>query len=47
MVRAMRGHWQLICTTLATGKATRFPARFLEVYGGAVIAVKNPEETRA
>jgi len=34
-------------TTLATGKATRFPAHLLEVYGGAVIAVKNSEETRA
>lgn len=37
----MRGHWMLVCTTLSTGKATRFPARFLEVYGGAVIPVKN------
>ncbi len=33
-----RGHWQLICVTLSSGKATRFPSEFMEVYGGAVIA---------
>lgn len=35
----MRGHWMLVCTTLSSGKATRFPARFLEIYGDAVISV--------
>lgn len=39
----LRGHWLLICTTLSTGKATRFPERFLEVYGGAVIPVKKTD----
>lgn len=33
-----RGHWQLICMTLSSGRATRFPQEFLEVYGGAIIA---------
>ena len=33
----MRGHWALICTALSTGKATRFPAEFIAVYGNAVI----------
>lgn len=35
-----RGHWQLICVTLRSGKASRFPREFLEVYGGAVVAPK-------
>lgn len=33
-----RGHWQLICTRLSSGKATRFPREFIDIYGGAVIA---------
>ncbi len=33
----LRAHWLLICTTLSTGKATRFPDRFLQVYGEAII----------
>lgn len=31
----LRGHWSLICTTLSTGKASRFPAPFLDIYGSA------------
>jgi len=40
----LRGHWSLVCTTLSTGKATRLPARFIEVYGAAVI---TSNESRA
>lgn len=28
----MRGKWSLICVTLSTGKATRFPKEFLDSY---------------
>ena len=41
----LRGHWMLVCTTLSTGKATRFPPRFLEVYGAAVISDAKSEST--
>ena len=34
----LRGHWQLICVALSTGKATRFPQEFIDIYGGAVVA---------
>lgn len=33
-----RGHWQLICVFLSSGKATKFPVEFLELYGNAVIS---------
>lgn len=33
----LRGHWLLICMTLSTGKATRLPKEFLDIYGAAVI----------
>ena len=33
----LRGHWQLIGVTLSTGKATRFPKEFIEIYGSAVV----------
>lgn len=32
-----RGHWQLICVTLSSGKATKFPPEFIDVYAAAVI----------
>lgn len=32
-----RGHWQLICVALSSGKATRLPSEFIESYGNAVI----------
>lgn len=31
----LRGQWSLICTTISTGKATRFPKPFLDIYGSA------------
>lgn len=34
----LRGHWQVICVTLSSGKATRLPSEFIEAYGNAVIA---------
>ena len=33
----LRGHWQLICVALSSGKACRLPQEFIQVYGGAVI----------
>jgi acyl-CoA thioester hydrolase len=33
----LRGQWQLIGVTLSSGKATRFPEKFIEIYGGAVV----------
>lgn len=33
----LRGLWQLICVTLSSGKACRFPQEFIDIYGGAVI----------
>ena len=36
-----RGHWQLICVTLTSGKATRFPREFIAAYGDAVIEDRN------
>lgn len=35
-----RGHWQLICVTLSSGKATRLPSEFIENYGQAVIDIQ-------
>lgn len=32
-----RGHWELICVTLSSGKATRFPREFVDVYAAAVV----------
>lgn len=32
----MRGHWDLVCIEMSSGKARRMPAEFLEVYGRAV-----------
>jgi len=34
-----RGHWQLICVTLSSGKATRLPSDFIESYGKAVVNI--------
>jgi acyl-CoA thioester hydrolase len=36
----LRGNWLLICTTLSTGKATRFPPQFLQIYGDAAAAFR-------
>lgn len=36
----LRGHWQLIGVTLSSGKATRLPRAFIELYGAAVIEAK-------
>lgn len=33
----LRGLWQLICVTLSSAKACRFPQEFIDIYGGAVI----------
>ncbi len=33
----LRGHWQLICVALSSGKACRFPEEFINIYGGAVV----------
>jgi len=33
----LRGHWQLICVTLSSGKACRLPQEFIDIYGGAVV----------
>lgn len=32
----LRGQWNLICVTLSSGKASRFPKEFVEIYGNAV-----------
>ncbi len=32
-----RGHWQLICVTVSTGKAAKFPQEFIDIYGNAVV----------
>ena len=33
-----RGHWELICVTLSSGKVTKFPNEFTECYGNAVVS---------
>lgn len=33
----LRAHWLLICVALSSGKASRFPQKFVDVYGPAVI----------
>ena len=33
-----RGHWELICVTLSSGKVTKFPNEFTERYGNAVMS---------
>jgi acyl-CoA thioester hydrolase len=33
-----RGHWELICVTLSSGKVTKFPSEFIECYGNAVVS---------
>lgn len=33
----LRGHWRLICVSLKTGRATKFPQEFIDIYGGAVV----------
>ena len=33
----LRGHWQLICVSLSSGRAARFPQSFIDIYGGAVV----------
>ncbi|PCJ18096.1 MAG: thioesterase [SAR86 cluster bacterium] len=33
----LRGHWQLICVSLKSGKAARLPKEFIDIYGSAVI----------
>lgn len=33
----LRGHWLLAGITLSTGKATRLPREFLDIFSGAVI----------
>ena len=33
-----RGHWELICVTLSSGKVTKFPNEFTERYGNAVVS---------
>ena len=35
----LRGHWQLICVALSSGKASRLPREFIENYGNAVIDI--------
>ena len=35
-----RGYWELICVTLSSGKATKFPMEFIESYGNAVVSSK-------
>ncbi len=32
-----RGHWQLICVSVSSGKAARFPSEFIDAYGKAVV----------
>ncbi len=33
----LRASWQLICVTLSSGRASRFPQQFIDTYGGVVI----------
>lgn len=33
----LRGHWRLICVSVSSGKAARFPPEFIDIYGGAVV----------
>ena len=33
-----RGHWELICVPLSSGKVTKFPNEFTERYGNAVVS---------
>ena len=33
-----RGHWELICVALSSGKVTKFPNEFTERYGNAVVS---------
>jgi acyl-CoA thioester hydrolase len=33
-----RGHWELICVTLSSGKVTKFPNEFTECYGNAAVS---------
>ena len=33
-----RGHWELICVTLSSGRVTKFPEEFIERYGNAVVS---------
>ena len=35
----LRGQWKLICVALSSGKASRFPKEFVEIYGNAVIDI--------
>lgn len=36
-----RGHWELICVTLSSGKVTKFPTEFMESYGNAVVSAER------
>ena len=40
-ISLMRGHWNLICINVKTGKPTRFPQTFIEIYGNAVIRAED------
>ena len=33
----LRGQWQLICVSLKSGRAAKFPPQFIDIYGGAVV----------
>lgn len=33
----LRGHWLLICMSLKTGRAAKFPQEFIDIYGGAIV----------
>ena len=35
----MRACWSLVCATLSTGKASRFPAKFLAAYGSRPLPI--------
>ena len=39
----LRAHWSLVCVSLSTGKASRLPEEFIEIYGGAVVDAVNKE----
>jgi acyl-CoA thioester hydrolase len=33
----MRGHWELVCIELTSGKVRRMPSEFCDVYGAALV----------
>jgi acyl-CoA thioester hydrolase len=38
----MRGHWELVCIELASGRPRRMPAEFVVVYGAALVVPAGP-----